>query len=173
MVEWPRIEDQDAKMVALLTQIAANTGGLKDLDQSTDVTIENQGVGSRVGTIEPRDMIVVETENLDSSEPDGTMEIKPGETETFLQFRGQPHGMLAVGATDKTDTDYLLRSDSSVPIGGTTESPLGAINDPFSFVDTLGGAPHAEDSTTYRAHLDPSASSPVYVAGRLFLEVLA
>lgn len=172
-MEYPKFEDEQEKQTALLKRLVENTGGLGDLDPSRDVTIENQAVGSRVGTIEPRDLSVTETDDLEDAEGDGTMKVEPGETKTFLTFQGPPHAILAVGASDHTDADYHLEADNQYPIGGTTKSPLGSINEPFSFVRQFGGAPHAEQRTRYKIYLDSSASAPIYVAGRLFVEVLA
>lgn len=169
----PEIRDNEDEMVRLLRQIAANTGSLDDLDgPRNEITIKGQSVKSRVGTIDPKNMVVVETDNMEGAESDGSMEVEPGETVTFVKYRGDPFAVLAVGATDKTDVTYQLRVDGRTPIGGTTNSPLGALNDPLSFVDKLGGAPHAEQTVEYQAHLSSAASAPVYVVGRLYVEGL-
>jgi plastocyanin len=169
-----RIEDDTEKMLALLRQLVENTGGLAERSGpgGTDVTIEGQTAASRVGTIEPANLLVVETADLEDANDDGTITVEPGSTETFVQFRGQPHNVLAGGAVDRADVRYNLEADGSTTVGGTTNSPLGSINEPFSFVATLGGAPGVERRSAYKAFLSEGADAPVRLAGRLFVELI-
>lgn len=166
--------DNEDKMVALLEQIASNTGDLDELEQSREVTIETESVASRVGVVEPQDYIVVESDNLDHANDDGTVSLSPGDQVVIAEWQPEfPFALLAAGATDAADVEYTLIADTDQTLGGVTSSPLGTLNDPFSFVDAIGGAPSCEKSIKYVARLDSDASSSVDIAARLHAEVMS
>jgi len=167
------------RLVELLEQQELETTGTDDDDSDTPVTqevnIEGQGVSSRVGVIEPRDYIVIESDDLDDDEhnDDGTVTLQPGETKTLVRYEGDPFALHAVGATDEAGVQYRLVAGSKRTVGGTTNSPLGLLNDPFSFGDVLGGALGIDKRIEYRATLDAEATAPVNLAGRLHVEVFS
>lgn len=123
-------------------------------------------------TLFPNDYIVLETDDLDSVSSGGTVTLSPGETKTLVEYTGpSPVSLMAVGATDAADTEYQLYIDNQRVVGGTTNSPLGTLNDPFSFIQMFDGAIPA-GTVEYRAHRRSSASGDADLAGRLHLEVI-
>ena len=168
------MKDNDDLMVSLLQQIAQNTGSLGSTEggDTTEVNIQGQSVTSRVGIIEPTKYTTIETDDLSGVEDGGTVTLQPGETKALVEYRGQPFTILAVGAVDETGVEYELKADSRQTIGGVTNSPLGLVNEPFSFVDQLGGAIPAENRVRYLASLDSDAPGPVELTARLHLEVV-
>lgn len=168
------MRDADDEMLALLRQIAQNTGSLGDLDQSKEVTIEGESPASRVGMMDPRSYICVETDDLDGVDEGGTVTLEPGDTKRIVSYQtsGQPFVVLAVGANDEPDVSYKLEADNTRTVGGVTNSPLGLLNDPFSFVKNFGAAIPAEKKIAYVASLDANAPGPVELAGRLHVEVI-
>jgi len=167
------ISDNEDEAVQLLRQIAANTGDLGSLDSGDDIDIQGQSVTSRVGVIDPSSYVVLESDDLDDVDDSEAVTIQPGETEAIVRYESQvPFAVLAVGATDEAGVSYRLEADNQRTIANETNSPLGLLNSPFSFVDKVGGAVSCESSCTYYATLDPSAPSPVDVAGRLHVEVI-
>lgn len=168
------IDDQDDVAIALLRQLVVNTGTIDQLDGSQqEINIQGETVSSRTGTIDPTDLLIVETDDMEGANDDGTITIDPGDHATIVGYRpGWPFGILAVGASDEDDVEYQLRVDSDTPVGGTTNSPLGTVNEPFSFVDELGGAPHGEKRVDYVAYVDSDADAPVDLVGRVYLEAI-
>lgn len=163
------MKDVDDRMVQLLEQIAKNTGSLDQPDKN--ITLKGQTADSRVGLLPAQSYITVETSDLDDANADGTITLHPGETKALVKHTRQPKAVYAVGASDASDVEYGLLADKQ-PVGGTTNSPLGLINDPFSFVDQLGGAVPCNNRAEYKAHLDSSATGPVDLAARMHLEVM-
>lgn len=168
-----KIRDNIDRVVDLLEQIAKNTGSLDGPDITEEITVEGQGPETRVGIIEPGAVVVQETADMDDANPDGTITLQPGESKAMVSHRASaPFALLAAGAVDKADVEYQLKIDGGAPVAGTTQSPLGLINDPFSFVQKLGGAVGVEKSVVYLARLDESASSSVDLAARLYTEAM-
>lgn len=102
------------------------------------------------------------------------MTIQPGESETIAEYESggdYPINLLAVGATDRRDVSYRLVYDNDQTLGGWTQSPLGSVNDPFSFADVLGRTIPVEKRIRYEARLLDSADSSVDLAARLHTEV--
>ena len=169
-------EDNEDRAVELLEQIAGNTGGLGD--QTTvnkDVDISGQTADGRTGLVPLRSYVCVETDNLDAANEDGTVTLEPGDTKPLCRIRETGDAALAVyavGAVDANNVEYSLHVDNSITVGGRTNSPLGTLNTPFSFVQMLGGAIPASTSAEYRAHLSGDAGGPVDLAGRLHAEVM-
>jgi len=169
----PGIRDNDDRMVALLEQIAQNTGSL-DGGIDREISIEGTHSGDRVGHLQPDTLIVAETDDLDRDDinDDGTITVEPGEEMPLARIRPDvPFAILAVGAVDEVDVTYQLKIDND-PAISPTNSPLGLINDPFSFVVAYGAAIPAEKSAVYTARLDPQASGSVDLAARIHGEVL-
>lgn len=170
------MKDNPDRMVALLETIAQNTGGLGDLgDAGTDQEVNIQGStpDSRIGMLAPQNLVVSETDDLDAANDDGSVTLEPGDSVTVVEIAtDQPTALLAVGASDAEDVEYQLVVDDQYPIGRATNSPLGTVNDPFSFVDVLGGAVPAQRSVSYQASLAPEAGSSVDLVGRMYGEVV-
>lgn len=169
------IDDDQDKMLDLLEVIARNTGGLSDLDEvQQDVTIESSNVNNRVGSIKPRDYVVVETADMDGANDDGTVTLEPGDTVRMASFRSDSaFSVLAVGAYNQQGVEYVLRVDNDRSVGGVTQTPLGDIGAPFSFVEKAGGGVSCKKSIEYIARADADLADPVDVAARLHLEVMA
>lgn len=155
-------------MVALLERIAENTGSIDQPDKT--INLNGQTADKRVGFIPAKSFVTVETDDLDSTNSDGTVTLSPGDTKTLVEFKDQC-AVYAVGASDKQDVEYQLEVDRTV-VGGRTNSPLGLVNDPFSFVDKLGGAIPVEKRVRYVASYDSAASGDINLAGRMMVEVI-
>lgn len=124
--------------------------------------------------LSPSGFVVKESDDLDSVPKGGSVTLQPGETKTLVEAETVGDGqlaILAVGATDEQNVTYELVTDYNKVIGGQTNSPLGLLNTPFSFVDTLGGAIPAASYVEYRATLDSSASTSVELGARMFVEM--
>ncbi len=160
----PGMGSEDRSIIELLAIIARNTGGLDDDDPQLPQ-------GTR--PIDPEQLVITETADLNGTNPDGTVTIEPGEDEVIARDEaGTGLVLLAAGATDEDDTHYYIRVDYDRTVGGTRHSPLGTINTPFSFTEMYGGMIVAEHTVEYRARVSEDASGPVDIAGRLHLEVL-
>lgn len=170
-----QIRDNEDRMLQYLAAIAENTGGLGNeisAEETTEVQVEGSHSGDRVGHLLPKDYVVVETDDLDAANSDGTVTCEPGEATRLAHFNpGTPVSVLAVGATDEVDVEYYLEIDGKV-VGGITNSPLGLLNTPFSFVDALGAAIPVDKRVSYIARLDASATGSVDLAARMHCEVL-
>lgn len=165
---FPQMQDNPDEAIALLRQIAANTGTVEDDDDDPPTAPE-------VRPIRPGTYRVVETDALESDavNDDGTITLKPGETLDLARFSEQvPGRLLAVGATDAADVRYFVETDNQRKPGGVTNSPLGLLNDPFSFVQNYGAFIPFVNSVAYRARLPQNASSSVDLAARLHVEVI-
>lgn len=118
-------------------------------------------------------LVVRETSDLEMANDDGSISLTPGdETAIVAHEPASDQGcfVLAVGASDEQNVSYGLRVDDNYWFGGRTESPLGSINDPFSFVDALGAMIPAVSNVEYVAVYDPTASGDIELAARLFVE---
>lgn len=164
----PQFEDNDDRMVALLEQIVKNTGGGLAQDVTQNVTFEGQTADSRVGVIPAGTYLSVETSNLEEVDDSGSITLEPGDSATLVRYT-EPCMLYAIGATDQADVQYELRIDNRA-IGGRTNSPIGRINAPFSYVDALGGVLGVEQRVEYVAHYDKDATGTVDLAARLHLE---
>jgi hypothetical protein len=166
------VRDSRDQMVALLQEIAANTQEDTGPDLTQETTIEGSHSGDRVGHLQPTQYILRESDNLDNSNTDGSVTVQPGEEEALVQIDlGSPFSVLALGAQDAADMTYRLEVDGDT-VGSPTNSPLGVVTDPFSFVQSLGGAIPGEQRAVYYGKLDGSAGSSVDLAARIHGEVL-
>jgi hypothetical protein len=166
----PTIEDNDEEALELLRQIAENTGGIEELAKDDQPRTRRRSLG--------RNYAVVETADLDpdnwSINSDGTITIQPGEEKPIVNYSvsgGNPT-CLAIGANDVKDLKYKLVRDNTFVVGNETESPLGTVGSPFSFVQELDAGVPANSRLTYYGVLPSSAGSSVDVAGRMHVEVL-
>jgi len=130
-----------------------------------------EGMGGR-RPLDPASYGVRETDDLDGVDEGGTVTLQPGETKTLVDARSRSGSLaiLSVGATDQTNVSYQLVIDDKKVVGGTTNAPLGLLNDEFSFVDQFGGYIAAQRYAEYRATLDASASSSVELAARMHVQ---
>lgn len=155
-------------------QMAAS---LKRIEQHlAESELGGGGGGGGLRTIDPASYVVKETDDLNGISEGGSVTLQPGETKTLVEARSQGGGgglgLLAVGATDEPEVAYRLRVDDNRTVGGRTNSPLGLLNDPFSFVDALGGFIPASRYVEYEATLSSGASSSVDLAARLHVQML-
>lgn len=162
------ISDNEDEMVALLRKIAENTGTLDQPEQT--INLNGQTADQRVGFIPANAFVTLETDDLENSDPDGTLTLSPGDTKAVVEYSGQC-AVYAVGCSDKQDVEYQLEVDGRV-VGGRMNSPLGLLNDPFSFVEKLGGAVPVEKRVRYVVNYDSEASGDIALAGRLMVEVM-
>lgn len=112
---------------------------------------------------------VVETADLPSDETTdgGAMAVDPGERKAVIRYR-TPQSRVklhALGMNDELDAEYQLHIDGE--ISASTESPLGTINDPFSFGDVYGRAVSAKSDIEYMVINHGDAT--LEFAGRMFL----
>nr|6H82_b Chain b, Uncharacterized protein [Haloarcula hispanica icosahedral virus 2] len=135
-----------------------------------------QTADGRVGLVPVNSYVTLETDDLDTDEHPvtdaGTVALEPGESAPIVRYDlGQPAAVYAVGATDEANVEYELKVNNSKTVGGRTNSPLGVLNTPFSFVEKLGGAIPCETAATYWAHYSSDATGTVELAGRMHIEV--
>lgn len=160
--------DNQDRMVALLEQIAANTGGLGD----EEIDASGQSTSS-VERVNPRRFHVIETTEMESANADGTVTLEPGESAPIVAFRHKPgFALLGVGAKNQQDVEYRLVADDTERIGGDWRAaPLGEIGSPFSFVDQLGVVFDIEEQLELEARLSEDASSTVDLAGKFHIQI--
>lgn len=137
---------------------------------------QDSGSQTRMAGLRPlgNDYLIIETDNLPDSETTaaGEVELQPGETAAVVRYRVPADAVAAVlslGATDRADVEYWLEVDDDSLVGGKTNSPLGTVNDPFSFVDDIQGFVPANRVVEYMVRLDENASSSTTLVGRIHL----
>lgn len=138
---------------------------------SSSGSSEQQWGGLRV--LSPSGFIITETSDLEESNDDGAVTLSPGEEQALVEYEARGDmgtAVLAVGANDVQDVEYGLRIDRSKVVGGKTESPLGTINSPFSFIDRLNAVVPANSTVEYVAWYDGGATGDVDLAARLYTE---
>ncbi|APW99408.1 hypothetical protein CHINAEXTREME_17245 [Halobiforma lacisalsi AJ5] len=169
----PRFDNYEEEAVALLRQIAANTGAIDDVGGGSSPSTPQTGTsGPANDRMSPEEYIVIETAALEEANPDGTVTIEPGETVTLAEYESRAAGsfsLLAAGASEHMDVAYRLVADDDRVVGGTTYSPLGSINDPFSFPKMYDTELQVSDLIEYQATLSPNAEGTVDAAARLHL----
>ena len=162
--------DNNDRAIELLEMIARNTGSI---DADTDELGGPDGIPEGPQYINPNNYLIAETADLDDANDDGTITLEPGDTTPIVDVdRDRPVAVLAVGANDVNDVRYQLYRDNSVVVGGTTNSPLGTLNSPFSFPNELGVSVPVEGRVQYRAHYPRDATGTVELAGRMHVELL-
>lgn len=164
----PGLSDNTDDAVALLQQIAENTSNTPEVDQ----TLEGANIQQRIGVIPGQSVVIKETAHLEDANPDGSVTLSPGDKATIAEFNeGQEHAVYAFGATDTNNVLYHLEIDGT-PVIGPTNGPLGTVNNPFSFVETYGGALPADKRTRLIATYPSAATGDVDVVGRIHVEVV-
>ncbi|WIV67552.1 hypothetical protein [Natrialbaceae archaeon AArc-T1-2] len=155
-------------MVQLLEDIARNTGNI-----DVDVDNDNQSAQESLPiSIDPRDFLVIETPQLEGSNPDGTITIEPGEVVEIARFDTVPCHLIGVGAKNQLDVVYRLEVDHQKSLaGGWRSMPLGTMGSPYSFVKELGVTFPVEDQIVYKAKLSEAAESTVDVSGKILLRL--
>jgi len=127
---------------------------------------------SGVNLMDATRYIVLETSNLDEANDDGTVTLSPGDTQALIRYDlGTPVALQAIGANDRDNVTYEIRINNEKTVGGQTNSPVGTLNNPFSFVGNLGAAIPAE-KLEYIASYDPAASGNIDLAARAHMEVI-
>lgn len=164
------MRDTRDEMVALLRQIAENTGAVATDGVDKTINLNGQTADQRVGFIPANSFVTLETDDLDNADPNGTITLSPGDTKAVVEYSGAC-AVYAVGCSDKQDVEYQLEVDGRV-VGGRMNSPLGLLNEPFSFVEKLGGAVPVEKRVRYVVNYDSAASGDISLAGRLMVEVM-
>jgi len=162
------IRDADDEMVAQLKAIRKLLG-----DNTLGQDVDLASVKPPRHALTPGSYVVQETADMEFSDADGTVTLQPGDSLPLVRYDSNADGsvmLLAVGAVDSQDVRYRVEVDDQRTVGGETNSPLGVLNDPFSFVENLGGAVQANRSVAYWAELDSSADAPVTLAARLHVE---
>lgn len=118
-------------------------------------------------------MIVAETANLDNAKPDGTINCPDGELTTLAEYEPQTDNVEllvhAFGAADAKDCVFGINYNFT-DVAFSAESPLGGINDLFSFHDALGH-PVTTGSGTASLVVENRSGSDLDLAGRLIVEV--
>lgn len=116
--------------------------------------------------------VVTESSDLDDANTDGTVTVSPGETEILADYRLRNESLdrahlLALGATDVANCSYTLEVDDSPRF--STRSPLGLVNDPYSFTNELGYAYPFEKYVTLKVTRDDDVAEDATMAGRMFV----
>jgi hypothetical protein len=110
---------------------------------------------------------VNDSDVLDDVDEGGTVTLSPGDDEPIVEARpeGQEGAVLAVGAKDRSDVVYYLKVDSEEH-HRPTNSPLGTVNSPYSFIEHGGTVPFG-NRVEYRARYLDGGSGDVEVGARL------
>lgn len=149
------------------------TGGSIDVGTPPFDPSQTYTIAEREGLMDQQSLRIVETDNLEEANDDGTRTVNPGETVTLARIApGFRFALLAAGASDSSNVQYRLVADQDRVIGGTTGSPLGTVNSPLSFVEEYGAAIEINQEVEYRARLDESAGSSVDLVARLHAETV-
>lgn len=169
----PGMGSEDRSMVELLEIIAVNTGGL-DASRDGEIDITHQPGVHGQRPIDPGGYSIYETADLDKANPDGTVTVQPGEEAVLAETPRMDRGwaLYAAGAVDEDDCAYYIRIDNELVVGGTTASPLGTINSPFSFPETMGGYVPASTVVELLVRYSAEASGEINLAGRIHVEAL-
>lgn len=113
---------------------------------------------------------VIESEELPHANDDGSITVPDGDEVTLVEY--EPVGdtvvyLHALGAADAQGVEYRLYDGQDIAHG--TESPVGTINNPFSFTQKLGGPLSTDDLIQYNAV--NTSGSDVDLAGRMHVHV--
>lgn len=176
MVTWPSVEDNDEAALQELRAIRQALQG-NNPGAGTDGTVnvfQGQGVSGSVGAINPSTYQVRESDDLDTVDDGGTVTLQPGETKTLVRAENDSGlAVLALGASDEPDVQYHMKIDGNRTVGGYTNSPLGLLTDPFSFVESFGVVVPAERLVEYKATYASTATGEINLAARLHYEELS
>lgn len=137
------------------------------------------GLGMRGGGKDPKPLEIVkpdeyqvaETDDMNTSNTDGLIEIDPASEGDILSIGDddvEPYvidKLYTLGATDEQNTQYALFIDGEIVVGWKN-SPFGLLNNQFSFVDRLGGPIDVDSVVKYKARVSPEADSSRTFAAR-------
>lgn len=160
------VEDVFEEMAKSLKSIERSMGGA---DEGASTTVTGMGSAKSLG---PEHFIVTETDDMDSVDPGGTVHLEPGDRKVIAEWEAQGRqniALLAVGADDAVDVQYELVADYNTTIGSQTNSPLGPVNNPFSFIKNLNGYIPAKRIIQYKASLPASSTTSADLAARMFV----
>lgn len=90
--------------------------------------------------IDLRNYKVVESSDLETANPDGTVTCPAGEETVIMEHEPTTDDtttlLHALGASDAPDIRFRLRYATNISF--TMESPPGGVNDPYSYTNELG-----------------------------------
>lgn len=118
--------------------------------------------------VPPGQIRIVETTDLDSANDDGSLTVPAGQEHEILLYENRadhPFLLHFLGAADALDVEYVLRVGQEVVF--RTQSPVGALNEPFVFADYFSGPMAFGRDISYSAYNTGDAS--VDLAGRMGL----
>lgn len=122
--------------------------------------------------IHVRNYTLVESSGMEYANDDGTITVDPGEELALAEYEPASDTKRALlhayGATDAQDVVYRLRYGGT-DISFTSESPLGGINDPFSFTEQLG-APLSAGSKTLTITALNDKTDAIDLVARMHIE---
>lgn len=132
------------------------------------------GVAGRDTVMDPKSYKVYETDDLEQSTDAGSVVLRPGQTKTIVSTGSVEQGvfLLGVGATDVEDVQYYVNIDDDYNPGGVTNSPLGTVNNIFSFPGTFGAVIPGAEKIEYVAHFNEDATGEVELVARLHVQEL-
>ncbi len=123
--------------------------------------------------IHVRDYTVIESAQLEDANDDGTITCPGGEETALIEFEPAGTGsralLHAIGATDASGLEYRLRFGGN-DISFTAQSPLGGVNDPFSFTDELGKPLTAGSATLFFTAIN-NTENDIDLVARAHVEV--
>ena len=139
--------------------------------ESALAMLTGAAAGGKFDPIRPTSYRVFETSDMEEAGPGGTIQVNPGDRKVFFDSGdlNSPGFMLAVGAVDVKDVLFRLVVDGDRDVGGITNSPLGTINTPFSFVNEFGGAIPVFERVQYVAEIPEESNSSAELAARVHM----
>jgi len=139
--------------------------------QSALAMLTGAAAGGKFNPIQAERYRVYETSEMEAAGDNGLIQVDPGERVTFFDTGplNDPGFLMAIGATDEMDVEYRVEVDGDRSVGGFTNSPLGSINTPFSFIDEFGGAIPVFDRVQYTAQIPRESNSSAELAARAHL----
>lgn len=169
------VDDHVQQMASSLKNIERYLAmnGLGGADESGSSFSNGVAAGRRV--LDPSKYVIRETDDEEGVGEGGTITLQPGQSKTLVSARARTdNGMavLAVGATDEADVTYALKIDDNFTVGGRTNSPLGLVTDPHSFVEEFGAVVPANKYAEYVAYYDSNSTGEVNLTARMHVEML-
>lgn len=154
--------------------INAEGNEVRPSSKSSNALSKMAGAGDygRNALINQDQMGFYETTHLDESTELGSMVLEPGETKKICSTGEVEDGgfLIGSGAYNETDVTYFIKIDGEHTLGGKLSSPLGSVNDPFWYSEKMGGVVPFQESVSYYAEYDESATGEVELTSRLFTQ---